>query len=260
MATWATKRKLTYTSGIIVAAIVIIGIPAFLIFYKAPTCSDGIQNQGEQGIDCGGPCRTLCQTDFLPPVVEWASSEEVTPSHYNLAAYIQNPNIDGGAVNVPYQFSVFDSQGVLITKVNGYVDIPPNRNTLAFMGNIDMEQRIPASGGVQFSFVTPPIWAKAQDTLGNIVISNKQYNEDSSGASLQATISNTGLTPYNNVTVFSILSDANGNEIGFSKTFINQIAGGASAVAPYTWPKSFNGNVVSEDVLPVVTPVFDSTN
>ncbi|OYT41540.1 MAG: hypothetical protein B6U86_02040, partial [Candidatus Altiarchaeales archaeon ex4484_43] len=21
-----------------------------------PTCSDGIQNQGEEGIDCGGPC------------------------------------------------------------------------------------------------------------------------------------------------------------------------------------------------------------
>lgn len=27
----------------------------------APTCSDGIQNQGEQGVDCGGPC-TACPT------------------------------------------------------------------------------------------------------------------------------------------------------------------------------------------------------
>jgi hypothetical protein len=26
-----------------------------------PTCSDGIQNQGETGVDCGGPC-TACQT------------------------------------------------------------------------------------------------------------------------------------------------------------------------------------------------------
>ncbi len=25
-----------------------------------PTCSDGIQNQDEEGIDCGGPCETLC--------------------------------------------------------------------------------------------------------------------------------------------------------------------------------------------------------
>ena len=23
-----------------------------------PTCNDGVQNQGESGIDCGGPCTT----------------------------------------------------------------------------------------------------------------------------------------------------------------------------------------------------------
>jgi len=258
MATWATKRKLTYASGVIAAALVIIGIPAFLLLYKAPTCSDGIQNEGEQGIDCGGPCRTLCQTDFLSPVVVWANSEEVTPGHYNLGAYIENPNIDGGATNVPYQFSVFDSQGIFITRVTGTMDIPPNRNTLAFIGSVNMGQRVPAAGGVQFSFTSAPVWAKAGDTLGNLSISNKQYNEDSSGASLQATITNTGLTSYNNMTVFSILSDANGNELAFSKTFIDSIAGGASVVAPFTWPTSFNGAVVSEDILPVVSPSFDS--
>lgn len=26
-----------------------------------PTCSDGIQNQGETGVDCGGPCSSACQ-------------------------------------------------------------------------------------------------------------------------------------------------------------------------------------------------------
>jgi hypothetical protein len=260
MATWATKRKLTYASGIIVAAGIIIGIPAFLLLYKAPTCSDGIQNEGEQGIDCGGPCRTLCQDDFLSPVVVWASSEEVQPGLYNLGAYVENPNVDGGAVNVPYQFSVFDDQGILITRVSGTMTIPPNRNTLAFIGAVNMGQRVPAQGGVQFEFTSPPVWAKAEDTLSNISISNKQYSEDSSGASLQATITNTGLTAYNDMTVYSVLSDVNGNELAFSKTYINSIAGGASAVAPFTWPTSFNGAVVSEDILPVVTPAFDSTN
>jgi hypothetical protein len=24
------------------------------------TCADGIQNQGEEGVDCGGPCRRIC--------------------------------------------------------------------------------------------------------------------------------------------------------------------------------------------------------
>ncbi len=27
-----------------------------------PTCNDGIQNQGEEGVDCGGPCTAVCPT------------------------------------------------------------------------------------------------------------------------------------------------------------------------------------------------------
>ncbi len=27
-----------------------------------PTCDDGIQNQGEEGVDCGGPCAAVCPT------------------------------------------------------------------------------------------------------------------------------------------------------------------------------------------------------
>jgi hypothetical protein len=30
---------------------------------QCPTCSDGIQNQGEQGVDCGGPCPWKCEIE-----------------------------------------------------------------------------------------------------------------------------------------------------------------------------------------------------
>jgi len=33
--------------------------------YEAPTCQDGIKNQGESGIDCGGPC-SYCAQDPIP--------------------------------------------------------------------------------------------------------------------------------------------------------------------------------------------------
>jgi hypothetical protein len=35
-----------------------------------PTCSDGIQNQGEFGIDCGGPCPFECEKEF-PIKINW---------------------------------------------------------------------------------------------------------------------------------------------------------------------------------------------
>lgn len=30
--------------------------PMLSVCYTAPTCDDGVQNQGESGVDCGGPC------------------------------------------------------------------------------------------------------------------------------------------------------------------------------------------------------------
>ena len=31
-----------------------------------PTCTDGIQNQGEAGVDCGGPCPNACPGEQVP--------------------------------------------------------------------------------------------------------------------------------------------------------------------------------------------------
>jgi hypothetical protein len=35
--------------------------PALTVCYDVPTCNDGVQNQGESGVDCGGPC-SACAT------------------------------------------------------------------------------------------------------------------------------------------------------------------------------------------------------
>ncbi len=262
MASWATRRQFTYVTVALIALLVVIGLPAFKIFYKAPTCSDGIQNQGEQGIDCGGPCRTLCQSSFLPAVIVWTDTQMISPGLYNLAAYIENPNITGAAVNVPYEFSVYDNQGILITQQQGVMDIPANRNTLAFIGAVDMGKRIPAKGGVTFQFTQAPLWKKAHDTLSDLNYPTPIYSEDSSSsvpsASLQVAITNQGLIPVDNITVFAILKDINNNEIDFSKTTIDEIVAGGKYVAPFTWPYSHKGAVVSEEILPVVTPVFDN--
>ena len=64
-------ENLHTASIVILAIILIVGLPAFLLLYKAPTCFDGKQNQGEGGIDCGGPCVKLCPSAFLPPEVIW---------------------------------------------------------------------------------------------------------------------------------------------------------------------------------------------
>ena len=258
MASWATKRKFVYSSVVIVVCIAIIVVPLFHFFYKAPTCFDGVQNGGEQGIDCGGGCTKLCQSAFLPAVVVWTDAHSIAPGLYNLAAYIENPNVNGAAINAPYSFSIFDNQGVLITQVYGTLTIPANRDTIAFMGAVNLGNRAPAKNGVNFAFTSPPLWQKSHDTLQSLVYPDPQYSEDSTGSSLQVAVGNTSLTAYNSITVYTVLKDINNNEVDFSKTYIDTIAGGGQRFAPFTWPYSHNGVVVSEEILPVVPPVLDT--
>jgi len=49
-------KILTYLSLIIA----LVGFTLSTGCNKAPTCNDGIQNQGERGIDCSGPCLDRC--------------------------------------------------------------------------------------------------------------------------------------------------------------------------------------------------------
>ncbi len=249
MASWSQRRKLTYGGIVALVICAVIALPAFFFFYKAPTCFDGVQNGNETGVDCGGSCQRLCPSAFFAPQPVWTRIEYVAPQLYNIATYIVNPNTSAVALNTPYHVIVYDNQGIEITEYTGTVTIPPHRNTLAFNGAVAMSKRVPAKA--LFEFTSAPQWQSAGDPLANIVIGDKQYSEDSYGASLSVTLKNTGVDPINTTDVYVVLKDKDNNAIGFSKTVIDSIPGYGSVIAPFTWPSSFNGAVISIEVLPV---------
>ena len=57
---WSSKRKSTYITVTVSLILITIAVVVFSYLYEAPTCIDGKQNQEEDGIDCGGPCLTVC--------------------------------------------------------------------------------------------------------------------------------------------------------------------------------------------------------
>ncbi len=261
MASWSAKRKLGYASMVFGVILIFIIIPSFYFFYKAPTCFDNIMNGDETGMDCGGSCARLCQSAFLPPRIEWggAKIEKLADGLYNAASYIVNPNINGGAVDVPYKISLYDSEGILITEKNGVVNLYPRRNSLAFQTAINTGKRIPTKA--TFEFTKSPVWFKSTDKLDGIIVSDKKYTEDQNGSSLEVTLENKNLTSYNNINVSVVLSDINGNVIGFSQTRVDVVGvkgvnDNHIEVAPFTWPISRDGKVTSIEVMPLIRPVL----
>jgi len=248
MASWSQRRKLLYggTTAVILATAIF--LPVFFYFHKTPTCFDGRKNGNETGIDCGGSCTRLCPSAFLAPSVAWTRLERVAPDLYNVATYIVNPNPNAGARAVPYHVIIYDRAGVEITEYGGIVTLPPRRNTLAFDGAISVGNRIPAKAS--FAFGGIPDWTAETDPLAAVSVGDKKYSEDASSASLSVYLNDNSANSISRTDVYAVLYDKDGNAIGFSKTILDGIPAYGSATAPFTWPLSFNGAVISIEVLP----------
>ena len=249
MATWAQKRKVTLALIAIGCFGIVGSLVAYKILYHPPTCTDGIQNGTEQGIDCGGGCVRLCVNNFSVPRVAWTRLEQVAPGLYNVAAYIANPNVSVGAKRAPYRVVLYDAQGIQITEYKGTVAIPAHRNTLAFKGSVSVSKRVPVKA--LFEFTQTPEWTVEKDVLSAVSISNKDFHDEGDQASLSVIVKNDNVSEIGITDVYAILYDKDGNTLGFSKTVLDRIPAYSTVVAPFTWPHGFQNKVISIEVLPV---------
>lgn len=81
-------------------------IPAFVVFYSgckkkeknAESCTDGVQNQGETGIDCGGPCAACPPPPVVAPCSPATGTFKMGPTTYSVT--FTNCMVQGGQWNV----------------------------------------------------------------------------------------------------------------------------------------------------------------
>src|SRR5262245_56248218 len=122
---WAMRRRVLYVIGVVIFFAVLIGVPVAIALHKAPTCFDGVQNQGETSIDLGGPCTLLDPSAITPTAVMWARAFKLRDGMYDAVAYIQNPNSAAGVGSVKYHMALYDSENVLVAERFGDTPIMP---------------------------------------------------------------------------------------------------------------------------------------
>jgi hypothetical protein len=246
MASWSTTRKYGYLSALIFAIGVFVGVPGFLLFYKAPTCFDGKQNGGERGVDCGGACVRLCLADFAAPRVLWSYSQRIVPGVYNSLAYVQNPNQAVQAGPVAYVFRLYDAEGLLVAQREGSAFIPAGQKVAVFEGSVRTGERVPAK--TTFEFTSDPDWRKGAPftSLKTLLIDLAT----SSSPSVEVRIENSSLDRgFSNVVATVVLYDGNDNRVAFSRTVVSKIGPGESQVLYFTWPEPFPVDIVRSEVL-----------
>ncbi len=107
-----TSKQIVYTL-VYITLFFSIGLGIWGILTKqAPTCSDGIKNQTETGIDCGGTCIS-CELKNIKPIEFLGYSiMPLKSGKVSLLVHIKNPNETHHASLLSYKIRLFDENGI----------------------------------------------------------------------------------------------------------------------------------------------------
>ncbi|MDD3487305.1 MAG: hypothetical protein PHF35_02940 [Candidatus Moranbacteria bacterium] len=249
--------------SIYLAILLLVGTGLYFLLRTAPTCSDKIQNQGEEGIDCGGPC-AACET--LPDARNLETAETaIVPGEggrYDALAKITNPNSQFGAAKFGYVFSLLDQSGKVLAKSEGESFVLPGQTKYILAFNMDASEK-PAS--VKFE-VRSFEWDKLKEYKEpDIPVYSKQFNLSSGGesgfANLKAKIKNQSDYDFRTITADVVIRNGAGTPIAINETNFNDVRANEEREINLTWNSSFPIDPVSAriEIVPEAN-VFDNDN
>ena len=251
---WAMRRRILYLFGVFLFFAITAGGPiAYKVATVPPTCDDGIQNQGETGVDTGGPCPLLNPAQLQPSATLWSRAFKVRDGSYSAAAYIENPNGGAGASTTPYIFRLYDSENVLVADRTGITAIMPGRTTPVFEAGIDTGNR-PVTRAF-FSYTQEPRWEQMRDTARAIEVSEIASADIAQSPRVRALVRNASTAPVFDITLVATVFDTAGNAYAASATRIPRLSPDERQEVVFTWPDPFPSLVGRIDVIPVVAPV-----
>lgn len=230
---WTIKKQISYLAIIIVIVVIVIVIIVANII--APTCSDGKQNQEEQGIDCGGPCPKQCLGEIKDLIVLWSKFFDIGQGKYDVVAMIENPNLFLALPSFKYRFKLYDKNNIMITSIEGEAFINPGETYPIFETGVAVGGRVPQKAFIELE--ENPQWELFKKNEQQLVVSKKQFFNTPPFPRLIISVSNKSASEIKNIYTAAILYDKDKNAIGASASKIESVLSSASQDIVFTWPK-----------------------
>ncbi len=249
---WASRRRFIIFSIVGIVSAGILAALAFVVVYKAPSCSDGVQNQGEAGIDCGGPCAYLCTDQLHAPVVLFTKTLSQGNGRVDVIASVQNTNMTAAAKQVPYTITLYGAHQILVKEVTGTVDLPPFSTVPVFVPNISSGNQQATTAFLTIAPSAPRWFTLSTDSRVVPVVTNTTLDGASSTPRVDAILANASVTTLSSVPVIVIVHDTQGQVIAASETIVPTITAQGQATATFTWNTPFAGSPGTIEVVPVV--------
>jgi len=254
-------KKRIIISSIFFTGLIVIGLILYFLIAPSATCTDGIQNQAEKGIDCGGtcaPCKDEGQNkDIVIKEVGVAIGGNNT---YDVAAKISNPNDVFGASIFHYTFKLKDIGGsvIAIKEGNNFI-LPADSKYVAVLGIQTDNNTVPVSVDFVISDIS---WNKLEN-IGKpqIGVYNKNFgaNPAGEGSVADGLIRNQSGYGLSKVSIVIILRSESGDIIGINATEKNTVNVKEERDFRLTWPYQLSAPIQNMEV-DVQSNVFDSQN
>jgi len=249
-----TKKQFKI-AGIFIAILAIIIVGIWLLSKAGgATCFDNIQNQGEKGIDCGGPCG-LCPEDTREALI--IVSDDVistTENNFDFVFSVRNPNKDWGVELVKYDLKFFNSTGLVFSKqVETYILPGETKYIIEQKLSVDDLSKI----DIELNSVE---WRKLKDFNEiDLRIKDQAYNIlDNGGIKLFGTIENKSNFDLNEIQAIGLLFN-NGKIISVGQTNVRTILTREDRYFEINWPYEISEEITSFELNPY-TNVFLNEN
>lgn len=240
-----------YVGGFLTIVSVVLGVYLSIALYRPPSCTDLEQNQGEVGVDCGGPCARLCMAQVQPMAVRWVQGFEVSSGWWSALAYVENPNRNAYAQSVPYRFQLFEKDGVLIMEKRGETFVGGGDQVVpVFLGRLNVSRAVPYR--VTFEWVGEPEWFSTGNSY-QISFEEQRHTPRDAGEEVTAIIQNNEPNILSNVEVVVIVYDGSDNALASSQTFVETLAPREKRRITFVWPERFKASVGRIELVPRVS-------
>ena len=109
----------------------VLGGVAYLIFRpRTQPCFNGVQDNSETGVDCGGFCDRACPIPSKPDYVQdieinWVKFVEDGRNNYDFIASVSNENESWGVSGLSYEFIYYNEAGDILGNKTGETYIMP---------------------------------------------------------------------------------------------------------------------------------------
>ncbi len=224
-------KQILYGAVFVLIAALVVFVVYQIALRPAPSCSDGRQNQGESGVDCGGPCVPCgiaqAQNLRIGNVFVFRAGEGV-----GIAAEVINPNVSFGVPLFSYRVLLKDSAGNEVKALDGTSFVYPGALKYIVVPTIDVNPASVSSAEVEVGNIS---WSEKDDFSKPAIQITESRTIKDGFLYVNGSLANQDEVDYKDVDIVALLYTNEGNLIAASKTTLDQIEkfGSASFSIPF---------------------------